>query len=128
MKRMLTSLLTVAALVSCSVLAPYVVVMQRDGADLVVPNQGTAFLAGWGLVIDGTPDYAVDAQGQAWCPKREMLTDGKGNPFVRLSCDMPALAADSQRRIVTTAGTVKFAQGSAYRAESGKRPVSLTLP
>ena len=124
MKKRLTFLLALASLSACSVLAPYAVLLNRDGADLIVPNSGTAFLPHWGLVIEGTPDYAVDAQGQTWCPKREVLAD----KTVRLSCDMPALEGKAQRRIVTTAGNVTAAQGFAYRAESGKYTIPLTLP
>lgn len=128
MKRALTTLLALASLSACSVLAPYAVILHRDGADLIVPNEGAPFLEHWGLTIDGTADYATDAQGQAWCPQREVLKDGQGQPFVRLSCDMPALTSGAQRRIVTVAGSVKAAQGFAYRADAGKRPIPLTLP
>lgn len=131
MKRLL--LLALLALPACAPIqtpqtAAYAIVAVRDGADLVVPNPGEALQDHWGLVLNVTPDYTTDAQGRAWCPGRKMLTDPKYGPILEVSCDMPTLATNAQRRVVTVTGKVLAAQGSAYRASSGTRIVPIVLP
>lgn len=120
--------LTACAPVQTSQTAAFAIVALRDGGDIVVPNPGEALLDHWGLVLNVTPDYTTDAQGQAWCPIRKMLTDPKYGPILELSCDMPALAGSAQRRVVTVTGKVLGAQGAAYRASSGIRIVPIVLP
>jgi hypothetical protein len=137
MKNLLLPLLLLAGLAtSCAptlkqaetFAAPVATVLRLDGADLIVPNLGGDFRPGWELSIDATPDYATDAQGQAWCPVRVELQSPKYGKFVRLTCTMPALASQAQRRVVTVIGHVLASQGFAYRDASGAYPVPLTLP
>ena len=108
--------------------APVAVILHLDGSDLIVPNLGGDFRPGWELSIDATPDYATDAQGQAWCPVRVELQSPKYGKFVRLTCAMPALLSKAQRRVVTVSGHVLTAQGFAYRDATGAVPIPLTLP
>ena len=148
MKRILLSATLLLGLSACAPLqktiqtaiAPYAVVLVRDGADLVVPNPGGPFLDDWQLSIDVSTDYQTDAQGQAWCLDartqdaagkpvvRPELVSPKYGRFNRIHCSMPGLTASAQRRIVTASGRVLAAQGFAYRAASGALPVPLTLP
>lgn len=147
MKRIL--ILAALALSACApfqqkvetAVAPYAIVLVRDGADLVVPNPGGAFLDGWEVTLDVSTDYDTDQQGEQWCPgaarpkdanglpgKRPLLTSRKYAEFNRIHCYMPSLAASAKRRIVTVSGQVFSAQGFAYRDATGAVPVPLTLP
>ena len=148
MKRILLSATLLLGLAACAPLqqtvqtaiAPYAVVLVRDGADLIVPNPGGPFLNDWQLSIDVSTDYRTDAQGLAWCPDarsqdaagkpvvRPELISPKYGTFNRIHCSMPGLAASAQRRIVTAFGRVLSAQGFGYRAATGAVPVPLTLP
>jgi hypothetical protein len=144
MKRML--ILAALALSACApqiqtAVAPYAIVLVRDGADLVIPNAGGPLRDGWEVSLDVSPNYDTDQQGQQWCadavrPKgadgkpgeRPLLTSPKYGAFNRIHCYMPGLAASAQRRIVTVSGQVLSAQGFAYRDATGAIPIPLMLP
>jgi hypothetical protein len=106
-----------------------VVVITRDGDDLIVPNPGTeAYLDGWALTLEATPDTTLDAAGAAWCPERRARVDPKTGPFLELRCRMPALAGGLNRRVHPLTGRLTAAQGLAYTASSGTRTIPLVLP